>query len=84
MMARTDSKSEVMKEASDISLESLIKPTNEYANSRGAITVLEQRYDELQVPALGSVQYDNRQIGTVSSRVEGRIEKCMFVTVTSI
>ncbi len=78
MMARTDSKSEVVKEASDISLESLIKPTNEYANSRGAVTVLEQRYDEIQVPALGTVQYDNRQIGTVSSRVEGRIEK-MYV-----
>lgn len=77
-IAQVDSIQQPVSELTDVSLESLIKPTNEYIISSVPVTVLEQDNEPIQVKALGVVQYDNREIGNVSSRVEGRIEK-MYV-----
>ena len=39
------------------------------------VTTITQKEEEIELDVLGSVAYDTRQIGTVSSRVSGRIEK---------
>lgn len=74
-MKSTDSVNYTAERAADIPLDSLIKPSNEFVVSNVPVTTLYQSSEQIQVPALGSVQYDNRQVGTVSSRIEGRIEK---------
>jgi hypothetical protein len=62
-------------QAADMPLDSLIKQSNGFIVSNVPVTTLYQSSEQIQVPALGSVQYDNREVGTVSSRIEGRIEK---------
>lgn len=58
-----------------VELDALIRPSNEFIVSTVPVTVpvLKSENIELQIP--GDVGYDTRQIGTVSSRVSGRIEK---------
>jgi Cu(I)/Ag(I) efflux system membrane fusion protein len=62
-------------EIKEVSLESLLKPANEFIISSIPVTTLQQSKTEAAIQALGTVQYDDRQTGTVSSRIEGRIEK---------
>lgn len=59
----------------DIPLDALLKPTNAYVISSIPITTIDTRTEEVEVPALGTVQYDYRQAGVVSARIAGRIEK---------
>lgn len=59
----------------DIPLDSLVKQSTGFIVTNVPVTTLYQSSEQIQVPALGSVQYDNREVGTVSSRIEGRIEK---------
>jgi membrane fusion protein, copper/silver efflux system len=59
----------------DVPLEVLLKPTNQYVVSTIPVTTLEEGIEQSTITALGTVQYDNRQLGTVSSRIEGRIER---------
>ena len=59
----------------DVPLEALLKPTNQYIVSTIPVTTMEEGSEESTATALGTVQYDNRQLGTVSSRIEGRIER---------
>ncbi len=56
-------------------LESLIKPTNEFVLSSIPITTIQKRDEQIEIDALGNIAYDTRQIGSISSRVAGRIEK---------
>ncbi len=63
------------KRADSIDLESLLKPTNEFVISSIPITTLKQSGQPMEIEALGTVAYDTRQIGSISSRVAGRIEK---------
>ncbi len=56
-------------------LESLTKPTNEFVLSSIPITAIQRKDEQIEVEALGNVAYDTRQIGSISSRVAGRIEK---------
>jgi Cu(I)/Ag(I) efflux system membrane fusion protein len=74
-MQRADSVNEAADQSPEVSMESLIKPSNEFVISSVPVTALQQSNEQMQVAALGTVQYDNREIGTVSSRIEGRIEK---------
>ena len=53
----------------------VIKPTNEYVRSGVPLAVLQRREEKIQVDALGRVVYDTRQIGSISARISGRIEK---------
>lgn len=59
----------------DISLNALLKPTNGFVISSIAVTTLQTTKENIEVKALGTVQYDNRQRGTISARIAGRIEK---------
>ncbi|MEO7462925.1 MAG: efflux RND transporter periplasmic adaptor subunit [Ferruginibacter sp.] len=59
----------------DIPLDALLKPTNEYVITSVPVTTLEPIYEAIEVPALGTVQYDYRQAGTVAASIAGRIEK---------
>ena len=61
--------------SADIELESLLKPTNEFVISSIPVTAIEKKEQQLEIEALGNIAYDTRQIGSISSRVAGRIEK---------
>jgi len=63
---------------SDILLESLLKPTNEFVVSTVPVITVDKKEVSTEVQALGRITYDTRYINTISSRVTGRIEK-LFV-----
>ena len=71
-LVKKEEKGEAIK---DVPLEALLKPTNQYVVSTIPVTTIEEGTEESTVTALGTVEYDNRQLGTVSSRIEGRIER---------
>lgn len=56
-------------------LKGLLRPTTELVVSSLPVVKLQQSTGPSQLNALGSVQYDNRQIHALSSRIAGRIEK---------
>lgn len=56
-------------------MESLTKPTNEFVLSSVPVTVVQKKEEEIEIQALGNIDYDTREIGSISSRVAGRIEK---------
>lgn len=59
----------------DVDLNTLIKPTNEFVVSSIPVTTIEQREQEIEIEALGTMAYDTREVGTISARINGRIEK---------
>jgi len=61
--------------SNDVGLESLLKPTNEFVVSSIPVTTIEQRNEQIEIEALGNIAYDTRQVGSISARVSGRIEK---------
>lgn len=63
------------KRLEEVELESLLKPTNEFVVSSIPVTVMEKKEEQIAIEALGSITYDTRQVGNISSRVAGRIEK---------
>jgi Cu(I)/Ag(I) efflux system membrane fusion protein len=63
------------KKVADIELESLLKPTNEFVVSSIPVTTIVQRGEQIEIEALGNIAYDTRQVGSISARVAGRIEK---------
>ncbi|HKC34463.1 MAG TPA: efflux RND transporter periplasmic adaptor subunit, partial [Chitinophagaceae bacterium] len=63
------------KAISDVNLNTLLRPTNSYVISTIPVTTVQQNEEQIEVEALGTVQYDTRAIGSISSRVSGPIEK---------
>ena len=63
------------KAVQDIQVEALLKPANEFVVSSIPVTTLEQREEEIELNVVGTVVYDTRHAGAISSRVNGRIEK---------
>ncbi len=59
----------------DVDLNTLLQPTNSHVLSMIPVITLQQSKEEVAVDALGTVMYDTRAIGSISSRVSGRIEK---------
>ena len=59
----------------NVELEALLKPTNAFVVSSVPVISVEEKEENIELEVLGSVAYDTRQIGTISSRVSGRIEK---------
>ena len=59
----------------DIELESLLKPPNEFVISSIPLTTMVERKEDIQLELLGQVAYDTKEIGTISSRVGGRITR---------
>ena len=58
-----------------IDLNTLLKPTNGFVVSSIPVTTLQQGEQEIEIDALGNVAYDTKEVGTISTRVTGRIER---------
>ncbi len=63
------------KKISETELEALLKPTNEFVMSSLPVTTIKMNEEQIEINALGNIAYDTRQVGSISSRVSGRIEK---------
>ncbi len=63
------------KKTADVTLEALLKPTNEFVISSIPVTTIQKKEEQIEIEALGTIGYDTRQTGSISSRVSGRIEK---------
>ena len=63
------------KRLNGVELESLLKPTNEFVISKIPVTTIQKREEQIEMEALGNIAYDTREVGSISSRVAGRIEK---------
>ncbi len=63
------------KKSTEADLEALLKPTNEFVVSSIPVTTIEKKEEQIEIDALGNIAYDTRQVGSISSRVAGRIEK---------
>lgn len=59
----------------DVQLEALLKPVDGFVISTLEVTTIEQRDEDIELDVVGTVAYDTRQAGAISSRVNGRIEK---------
>lgn len=59
----------------DVQLESLLKPANEFVVSSIPVTSILKKEEQIEIDALGYIAYDTRQVGSISSRIAGRIEK---------
>lgn len=58
-----------------IGLESLLQPTNGFVISSIPLITVQPKEEQIAIEALGNIAYDTRQVGSISSRVAGRIEK---------
>lgn len=63
------------KKIAGINLTTLLKPTNGFVISTIPVIALQRSTENIEIEALGSVAYDTRQVGAISARVSGRIEK---------
>jgi len=59
----------------NIALETLLKPTNVYVVSSIPVTAIQTGEEGLETEVFGRVAYDTREVGSIASRVAGRIEK---------
>lgn len=59
----------------NIDLNTLLMPANNFVLSAIPVTTLQQGEQEIEIEALGTVAYDSKEVGAISSRVTGRIEK---------
>ena len=59
----------------DIELETLLQPANAFVISTVPLTAIERRIEKMELKVVGVVAYDTRQVGAISSRVGGRIER---------
>jgi Cu(I)/Ag(I) efflux system membrane fusion protein len=59
----------------NIEVNDLLQPTNSFVVSTIPVTTIKQKEESIELSVLGNVVYDTRQIGTISSKVNGRIEK---------
>lgn len=63
------------KKITEVELGSLVKPANEFVVSTVPVTTIQKREEQIEIEALGNIAYDTRQVGSISARVSGRIEK---------
>jgi len=62
----------------DITLGTLLQPTNEYVVSTIPVTTALYRNEPMEIEAVGYTAYNTASVGIISSRVTGRIER-LFV-----
>lgn len=62
-------------EIHDVSLHTLLKPTNGYAISTIPATTLMKSEEPIEINALGYTAYNTSEVGAISARISGRIEK---------
>jgi Cu(I)/Ag(I) efflux system membrane fusion protein len=58
-----------------IDLGALLKPTNGFVITSIPLITLTKSDESIELQALGTIAYDTRQVGSISARVSGRIEK---------
>ncbi len=58
-----------------IEMEDLLKPTNEFVTTTVPVTTIQTQIEQIAIEAIGNIQKDAREIGSVSAIVAGRIEK---------
>ena len=63
------------KEIGGISLETLLKPTNEYVIASLPLVSVKRSIEPVEIDVLGYTAYNTSSVGTVSARISGRIEK---------
>jgi Cu(I)/Ag(I) efflux system membrane fusion protein len=63
------------KEMHDVSLHALLQPTNSYAISTIPSTTLSRSVEPVEINALGYTAYNTNEVGAISARISGRIEK---------
>lgn len=63
------------KKITEVDLNTLLQPSNEFVVSSVPVTTLQTEHEPVKVEALGAISYDTRQVGTISARYAGRIEK---------
>lgn len=59
----------------DVNLNTLLRPTNSYVLTTIPVTTIQESEEQIEVESLGTVRYDTRAFGSISSRVSGRIER---------
>ena len=59
----------------DIQLEDLLQPANEFVISSVPVTTPKPSREEIGIEAIGNIQNDTRQEATISAKVSGRIER---------
>lgn len=59
----------------DTELDILLKPTNKYVISQVKTVSMKESTVPIVIQATGKINYDTREISTISSKVAGRIEK---------
>ena len=59
----------------NINFNTLLLPTNNFVVSSIPVTTLQRGEEEIEIDALGTITYDTREVGAISSKVSGRIEK---------
>ena len=59
----------------DISLNILLKPTNEFVISSLSLVSVQQSEEPVEIDVLGYTTYNTSAVGTISARISGRIEK---------
>ena len=68
-------KENASREISEVDLSTLLQSDNNTVVSSIPVTTMQFANQEIQLDALGSVEYDTRFMKTISARVSGRIEK---------
>lgn len=61
--------------SSETELDVLLKPTNKYVISQVKTVAMKRKTAPLTIQVTGKIEYDAREIATISSKVAGRIEK---------
>ncbi|PQV61558.1 Cu(I)/Ag(I) efflux system membrane fusion protein [Sediminibacterium magnilacihabitans] len=59
----------------NIDLNTLLRPTNAFVVSSIPVTTIQKENLPIDIDALGSIAYDTRQVGAISARYSGRIER---------
>jgi Cu(I)/Ag(I) efflux system membrane fusion protein len=59
----------------EVSLDDLLKPTNQYVVSNIEVTSYQKSNQEILLASLGSIAYDTRYEGSIAARISGRIER---------
>lgn len=59
----------------DVKLETLLKPANEFVVSSIPVTSIQAGTESIEIESLGTTAYDTRMIKTIAAKVSGRIEK---------
>lgn len=63
------------KSTEGISLETLLKPTNQYIIASLPLVSVKQSDEPVEIDVLGYTAYNTSSVGTISARISGRIEK---------